>query len=294
MSKVEVDPVTGEETTGHEWNGIKELDTPVPRGILWFIVVTHLFALVWWVLMPAFPLGWTYTKGILGIDQREVVEQAILDGQAAREPWEAQIAALPFDDIQSDETLMAHVAESGRQLFGDNCAACHGLNGTGRSNYPDLADGDWLWGDGSPEAIAETMRVGINSRHEETRMSQMPAFGRDAMLGRPEIRQVAQYVYSLSHPETSTAENVDTMAAGQQLFIDNCSGCHGEGALGNAEVGAPNLTDQAWIYGGSLEQIIESLHGGRTGHMPTWDERLTPTEIKTMALYVYALGMASQ
>ena len=293
MSKVEVDPVTGEETTGHEWNGIKELDTPVPRGILWFIFVTHLFAVIWWVLMPAFPLGWSYTRGILGINQRDTVEQAIIAGQAAREPWTSQIAALSYDEIQADETLMTHIALSGRQLFGDNCAACHGLDGTGRSNYPDLSDGDWLWGDGSPETIAETLRVGINARHEETRMSMMPAFGRDAMLGRAEVRQVAQYVYSLSHPETSTAENVDTIAAGQQLFIDNCSGCHGESGLGSSDIGAPNLTDAAWIYGGTLEDIIESVHGGRTGHMPTWDERLTATQVKTLALYVYALGMAS-
>lgn len=293
MSKVEIDPVSGEQTTGHEWNGIKELDTPVPRGILWFIVVTHLFALVWWVLMPAFPLGWTYTKGILGIDQRDTVEQIIVGNQTAREPWTSQIAALPFDQIQADEALMTHVAQSGRQLFGDNCAACHGLNGTGRSSYPDLTDGDWLWGDGSPETIAETMRVGINARHDETRMSQMPAFGRDAMLGRSEVRQVAQYVYSLSHPEYSTAENVDTIAAGQQLFIDNCSGCHEESGTGMADIGAPNLTDTAWLYGGTIEDIIESVHGGRTGHMPTWDERLTATEIKSLALYVYALGMAS-
>lgn len=293
MSKVEIDPVSGEQTTGHEWNGIKELDTPVPRGILWFIVVTHLFALVWWVLMPAFPLGWTYTKGILGIDQRDTVEQVIVGNQTARQPWTSQIAALPFDQIQADEALMTHVAQSGRQLFGDNCAACHGLNGTGRSSYPDLTDGDWLWGDGSPEAIAETLRVGINARHDETRMSQMPAFGRDAMLGRPEVRQVAQYVYSLSHPEFTTADNVDTIAAGQQLFIDNCSGCHGESGTGMADIGAPNLTDAAWLYGGTIENIIESVHGGRTGHMPTWDERLTATEIKTLALYVYALGMAS-
>ncbi len=291
MSKGEGDPVTGEETTGHEWNGIKELDTPVPRGILWFIFVTHLFAVIWWVLMPAFPLGWSYTKGILGIDQRDTVEQAILSNQAAREPWTSQIAALSYDEIQADEALMTNVELSGRQLFGDNCAACHGMNGTGRSNYPDLTDGDWLWGDGSPEAIAETLRVGINARHDETRISQMPAFGRDAMLGRPEVRQVAQYVYSLSHPEYSTAENVDMIAAGQQLFIDNCSGCHGEDGLGSRDIGAPNLTDSAWIYGGTLDNIIASVHGGRVGHMPTWDERLTTTEIKTLALYVYDLGM---
>jgi cytochrome c oxidase cbb3-type subunit 3 len=290
---IEVDPISGEKTTGHEWNGIKELDTAVPRGILWFIVVTHLFALVWWVLMPAFPIGWTYTRGILGIDQKDSVEQAIASNQAARAPWTSQIDALAFDEIRADETLMAHIAQSGRQLFGDNCAACHGVDGAGRSNYPNLTDEDWLWGDGSPEAIAETMRVGINARHEETRFAQMPAFGRDAMLTRPEVREIAQYVYSLSHPDYSTPDNIDTIAAGENMFIENCSGCHGETGLGSTDMGAPNLTDTAWIYGGTLEDIIESVHGGRAGHMPTWEERLSPTEIKTLALYVYELEMAT-
>jgi len=290
MSKTEVDPATGEQTTGHEWNGIKELDNPVPRGVLIFVVVTHVFAILWWFLMPAFPLGWTYTRGLLGIDQRATVEQAISANQAERASWTSAIETSSFDQIQADESLMAVVKDTGPQLFGDNCGACHGFDASGRSNYPDLTDGDWLWGDGSAEAIAETMRVGINTSHPESRFAQMPAFGRDGMLASADVRTVARYVYSLSHPEFSTEENLESIAQGESLFAENCSGCHGAAALGDAETGTPNLTDAYWLYGGELDQIIESVHGGRAGHMPTWDERLTPVERKVLALYVHSLG----
>jgi cytochrome c oxidase cbb3-type subunit 3 len=293
MSTVENDPVTGQATTGHEWNGIKELDTPVPRGILLFIIVTHLFALIWWILMPAWPLGWTYTKGILGIDQHRSAEQAILENEAQRATWTQQINGLSFEQIEADEGLMTVVKQTGHRLFGDNCAACHGRDAKGNSNYPDLTDDDWLWGDGRPETIAETLRVGINSPHEESRFSQMPAFGRDQLLTSAEVRTVAQYVYSLSHPEFSTANNIDQINAGHDLFADNCAPCHGENATGDREAGVPNLADQHWLYGGDLETIITTIHGGRQGHMPTWDERLSATDIKMLALYVHSLSVGT-
>ena len=137
------------------------------------------------------------------------------------------------------------------------------------------------------------MRGGINSPHPESRISQMPAFGRDQMLTSAEVRNVANYVYSLSHPEASTPENIEQINAGQELFLTNCAGCHGEDAKGNADGGIPNLSDDAWIYGGDLQTIITTIHGGRAGHMPTWDERLSPTDIKTLALYVHSLSVAS-
>lgn len=291
MSKAERDPVTGQPTTGHEWNGIKELDTPVPRGILMFLVVTHVFAIVWWVLMPTWPLGWTYTKGILDFDLRQVAEQDVLETQAQRAIWTTQIDTLSYEEIQANPGLMSVVAESGRRLFGDNCAACHGQDAKGRANYPDLTDNDWLWGRGEPETIAETLRVGINSPHAETRFAQMPAFGRDQLLTSQEVRQVAAYVYSLSQP--NTAGNADEIQAGQELFMTNCSGCHGETGTGNPDAGVPNLTDQFWLYGGNLATIVTSIHGGRQGHMPTWDERLTSTDLKVLAVYVHSLGTAA-
>lgn len=293
MSENDTDPVTGQPTTGHIWNGIKELDTPVPKGVLMFLVFTHVFALIWWVLMPAWPLGWTYTKGILGASQHGSVEQAILDNQTQRASWTTQIDALSYDEIQANEALMRIVGETGHRLFGDNCAACHGQNAKGGVNFPDLTDNDWLWASGEPETIAETMRVGINSQHSESRFSQMPAFGRDQLLTSAEVRTVAAYVYSLSHPESSKPENSEQIDAGYELYLTNCSSCHGETGVGDREIGAPNLTDAKWLYGGDLATIVATIHGGRQGHMPTWDERLSGTDIKMLALYVRSLGDAT-
>lgn len=290
MAEVERDPVSGRETTGHEWNGIKELDTPVPRGVLMFIIVTHLWAIAVWFLLPAWPLGTTYTKGLLGLSQRTAGEQRIVEGQKERAVWKAKLETEPYDTILADEVLMQRVRRTGRQLFGDNCAACHGRDAKGGINYPDLTDEDWLWG-GGPELIEQTMRVGINTAHSESRVAQMPAFGRDAMLDREQVRSVAAYVYSLTNPAYSTPQNIERITAGQKVFAASCAACHGENAQGNRDLGAPNLTDAYWIYGGTMETIIASVHGGRQGHMPTWDERLTTAEIRTLALYVHDLGI---
>lgn len=289
MADVERDPVTGRETTGHEWNGIKELDTPVPRGVLIFLIVTHLWAIAWWFLVPAWPLGTTYTKGLLGIDQRTTVEARVVEGQQQQASWKSRLETDHYDTILADEALMQTVRRTGRQLFGDNCAACHGRDGKGGTHFPDLTDDDWIWG-GGPELIEQTLRVGINTAHPETRVGQMPAFGRDQMLDREQVRNVAAYVYSLSNPAYSTAQNLDRIDAGREVFVTTCAACHGENAQGNSEVGAPNLTDSYWIYGGSMDTIIASVHGGRQGHMPTWDERLTTAEIRTLALFVHDLG----
>ncbi|RWB06246.1 cytochrome-c oxidase, cbb3-type subunit III [Mesorhizobium sp.] len=289
MEVNERDPVTGRETTGHEWNGIKELDTPVPRGVLMFLMVTHVWAIAWWFLVPSWPLGTTYTRGLLAIDQRQTVEARLVEARRDRVNWMNRIETEGYDVILADEALMQTVRSTGRQLFGDNCAACHGRDGKGGANYPDLTDDDWLWG-GGPELIEQTMRVGINTRHPESRIGQMPAFGRDEMLDREQVRTVAAYVYSLTHPDYSTHENIKQIEAGREVFVTTCATCHEENAKGKRDVGAPNLTDSYWIYGEDLDTIIASVHGGRQGHMPTWDERLTMAEIKTLALYVHDLG----
>ncbi|RYG42363.1 cytochrome-c oxidase, cbb3-type subunit III [bacterium] len=289
MEVNEVDPVTGRKTTGHVWNGIKELDTPIPRGVLLFLIATHVFAVIWWFLLPTWPLGSTYTKGLLGEDQRTTVDQVLKDASAARLPWITKIEKRSYDEIRADEGLMATVQAYGHQLFGDNCAACHGRDGKGGSNYPDLTDDDWIWG-GGPEKIQQTMTVGVNSRHPDTQVGQMPAFGRDEMLDRQQVLDVALYVRSLSDPSASTAQNIGNVDKGREVFQTTCVACHGENAKGNPDVGAPNLTDDRWVYGGNLQTIIDTIHGGRQGHMPTWDERLSPAEIKVLALYVNALG----
>jgi len=279
------DPHTGHLTTGHEWNGIIELNTPVPRVIYFFLIVTALFSVVYWVLMPAWPLGTTYTKGLLGIDQRNTVNEALKQAVADRATWSARIESESFEQVRKDPTLMRVVRDTGRALFGDNCAACHGRNATGGKGYPNLTANSWLWG-GAPETIAETIRVGINSAHPETRTSQMMAFGRDGVLQRDEIENVVAFVRSLSNPAAAPA---DKAAAGKEVFAANCASCHGENGKGNVDLGAPDLTDALWIYGGDPETLYTTVWGGRQGHMPTWEARLSALDRKILALYLVDL-----
>jgi len=286
MGVIERDPHTGQITTGHEWNGIKELNSPVPKVIYLFLTVTVLFAVTWWVLMPTWPLGTTYTRGLLGVDQREIVTEKVKAAAAGRDPWTTQIAAKDFKDILADASLMRTVRATGHTLFGDNCAACHGLNARGGKGFPNLTSDSWLWG-GSPEAIYETIRVGINSAHPETRTAQMPAFGRDQMLPRADIDKVITYVQSLSDSAAQLAAAPDTLAAGKELFAANCASCHGEDGKGNQELGAPDLTDRLWIYGGDRQTLLDTLWAGRQGHMPTWEARLSEVDRKILALYLF-------
>lgn len=283
--ELERDPVTGRLTTGHEWNGIKELDTPVPRVVLFFLTVTALFSLVYWVFMPAFPLWSTYTKGLLGIDQRDVVTRQVQEAAAGR-AWADRIASMSFADIQKDEELMRIVRASGRTLFGDNCAVCHGVNGTGSNGYPNLTARAWLWG-GTPEQIAETLRVGINSGHGKTQVSEMLGFGRNGVLNWEQVNDVAAFVLSLSGQDAGRAGNAE---AGRKIYADNCASCHGASGKGDPKVGAPDLTDRNWIYGGDLQSVVTSISGGRQGHMPHWEQRLSAVERKILALYVLSLG----
>jgi cytochrome c oxidase cbb3-type subunit 3 len=291
MAKEERDPHTGYLTTGHEWNGIIELNTPVPRIIYFFLGAAFLFALVYWVLMPTWPLGTTYTKGLLGSDQRAYVNHAIQQAALQRADWTARIEKQSYADIQKDPNLMEVVRETGRTLFGDNCAACHGRNAQGGKGFPNLTTQSWLWG-GTPEAIAETIRVGINSAHPETRTSQMPAFGHDGVLKPDEVDNVVAFVRSLSDPP---AKNLSAakVAAGKTLFAANCAACHGADAKGNSEIGVPNLTDRYWIYGGDVQTIETTVWGGRQGHMPTWESRLSALDRKILALYLVDLRKPS-
>jgi cytochrome c oxidase cbb3-type subunit III len=285
------DDVSGYLTTGHEWNGITELNTPVPRAVYFFLAAAFLFSLGYWVLMPAWPLGVTYTKGLLGIDQRNILAASLKEAAMDRDTWTRKIATEDYAAIQADPALMAIVRENGHTLFGDNCAACHGVKATGGPGFPNLTTSSWLWG-GKPEDFFTTIRVGINSANKDSRSSQMPAFGRDQMLPRGDVLKVASYVYSLSNPGSKEVDpkNVE---AGQKLFAANCVSCHGPDAKGNPELGAPNLTDKFWIYGGSLEAIDTTIWGGRQGHMPTWEGRLSELDRKILTLYLLDKRMAN-
>jgi len=280
----ERDSYTGYLTTGHEWNGIKELNTPVPRAVYFFLSLAFLFSVGYWVLMPAWPLGVTYTKGLLGIDQREVVAASLQEAAVDRSVWAKKITDMDYPAIQSDSSLMNVVRETGHALFGNNCAACHGQDAKGGPGFPNLTTSSWLWG-GKPQQIFDTIRVGINSAHPDTHVSQMPAFGHDQMLPRPDVSKVVAFVYSLSNPG---AKNVDPkdVEGGKAIFAANCVSCHGNDAKGNSELGAPDLTDRFWIYGGDRETIDTTVWGGRQGHMPTWERRLSDLDRKILTLYL--------
>jgi cytochrome c oxidase cbb3-type subunit 3 len=288
---LERDPKSGYLTTGHEWNGLTELNTPVPRLVFFFLIAAFLFSIGYWVLMPAWPVGTTYTKGLLGIDQREIVSEAVKQAAVDRAAWTDQIANKSFAEIQADPRLMASVRQTGRTLFGDNCAACHGRDAKGGNGFPNLVSGSWLWG-GSPEAIAETIRVGINSAHAESRNSQMPAFGRDQVLQRGDIENVVAYVLSLAEPSVKpTAGNAQ---AGKAVFEANCAVCHGPDAKGKNDVGAPDLTDKFWLHGSDQDTLYMDVWGGLQGHMPTWEDRLSPVQRKILALYLVGLRTPRQ
>lgn len=288
MAVTERDPHTGYLTTGHEWNGIKELNTPVPRPVYFFLITTALFALGYWILFPAWPLGASYTRGLLGIDQRTSVNEALQHAAQDRATWTKRIEAESYQAIQADPALMTVVRQTGHTLFGDNCAVCHGTNARGRKGFPDLTTESWLWG-GDPESIAETIRVGINSTHPDTRVAQMLAFGRDKILSRTDVENVVGYVQSLSHAAAARQIPADRLAAGQKAFADNCASCHGDDGKGKTDVGAPDLTDRNWIYGGDAQSLFTTVWHGRQGHMPTWENRLSALDRKILALYLVDL-----
>tara|TARA_R110000796_G_scaffold85127_1_gene184940 strand:- start:1525 stop:2397 length:873 start_codon:yes stop_codon:yes gene_type:complete len=281
MSVKDRDPLTGHQTTGHEWNGITELNTRVPRVVWFFIIVTHLWAVVVWILLPSWPLVTTYTKGILGLDQREEVAKKVVAANTDRAAWGDRIKSMSADKIFENPELMARVNDTGHQLFGDNCAGCHGVSATGGQGFPNLIDGSWLWG-GDTETVMETLRVGINSPHPDTRWAQMPAFGRDGLLPRGDVRMVVDYVQSLSGTEAPA----DRIAAGAEIFSNNCTSCHSNDGTGNVDAGAPNLRDDFWIYGGDDEAMFRTIWAGRQGWMPAWEDRLTETERKIIAVYL--------
>lgn len=289
MAVGERDPISGHMTTGHEWNGIKELNTPVPRTIWIFLIVTVIFSIGYWVFMPAWPVGKSYTRGLLDNDQKEIVASRVSAAADARSRWTGQITAMNYDQIRADPALMTYVREDGHRLFGDNCAACHGMDATGNPGYPSLVDSEWLWG-GSPDAIAHTIAVGINSpASPDTRIGQMMAFGKDGILDNDAILAVTDYVKTLSEPTWATGKAA-SVAKGRAVFAENCVVCHGEQGRGNQAVGAPNLTDQSWVYGGDINAIYTTIDGGRQGEMPAWEHRLNPVDRKILTTFLLDKG----
>jgi len=279
---VERDSVTGTETTGHEWDGIKELNTPLPRWWLIVFWVTIIWSALYFVLYPAFP-GWT---GIWDYSARKDVAQRLQAVEAGRAEWVDKLAAASLEQIEQDRDLLAFAVAGGRAAFADRCAPCHGAGGAGGPGFPNLLDDDWLWG-GTIEAISTTITHGVRwERDEDTRQSAMPRFGVDEILTADQINDVAEYVLSLS----GTATDQAAATRGKDIFAENCVACHGENGAGNPELGAPRLNDAIWLYGGDKQTVVQTITRSRGGVMPAWGDRLSPVAIKQLAVYVHSLG----
>jgi cytochrome c oxidase cbb3-type subunit 3 len=282
----DVDKVSGTATTGHEWDGIKELNTPLPRWWVITFYATILWAVGYWIVYPAWPMLWSYSTGILHYSSRADVAVELANLEKIRGDKMVVLGAAPLADIEKDPALLALARARGKTVFGDNCAPCHGSGGAGAKGYPNLNDDDWLWG-GSLEQIKRTIEFGARSGHAKAHESAMLAFGKTGILKNAEIVTVANYVRSLSGLPTGAGYDA---LAGRKIFTENCVSCHGDAGKGNQELGAPDLTDKIWLYGSDEATIIETIINGRSGMMPAWVDRLDPSTIKALAVYVHSLG----
>jgi cytochrome c oxidase cbb3-type subunit III len=283
--KRDIDAVTGVETTGHEWDGIKELNKPLPRWWVWTFYATILWAIGYWIAYPAWPTLTGYTRGMLGYSQRATVADEVKSALVQQAQYRDKLAAASLDQIKGDADLLRFAMAGGAAAFQTNCAPCHGRGAQGFAGYPNLNDDEWLWG-GKLEDIHKTISVGIRSDQKDTRTSQMPRYGLDKLLDDAQIDDVAEYVLSLSGKPADRA----AAGRGQKVFVEQCVSCHGPDGKGMREQGAPNLTDDLWLYGGSKAAIIESIRTGRGGVMPAWAGRLDPVTLKALAVYVHSLG----
>ncbi len=281
-TNVEKDSVTGTETTGHEWDGIKELNTPLPRWWLIVFWVTIIWSGIYFILYPTLP-GW---DGIWDYTARKEVAERLEAVQAGRAEWRDKLAAASLDEIEADADLLAFAIAGGRAAFADNCAPCHGTGGAGGPGYPNLLDDAWLWG-GTLDSIQTTIVHGVRwAQDDDTRFSAMPRFGADELLTPAQIDDVAEYVLSLSGGEGDAA----AAARGRDIYAENCAACHGETGEGNPEFGAPRLDDAIWLYGGDKDTVVQTINRSRSGVMPAWGGRLDPVAIKQLAVYVHSLG----
>lgn len=282
----EIDHATGVETTGHVWDGdLKELNKPLPRWWLLTFYACIAWAVAYWVAYPAWPVFNDYTKGMLGYSQRAAVTDEVNAAKAAQGEFRAAVEKTALADIPKNAEIQRFATASGAAAFAANCAPCHGRGAQGAKGYPNLNDDDWIWG-GSIDAIHQTIVGGIRSDHKETRSSAMPRFGADKLLEAAQISDVAEHVLSLS------GKSADKEAAGRgaAIFAEQCAACHGETGTGNQELGAPNLSDAIWLYGGDKADVMQSISTGRGGMMPQWANRLDPVTIKSLAVYVHGLG----
>jgi cytochrome c oxidase cbb3-type subunit 3 len=285
MAHHDIDEHSGVSTTGHDWDGLKELNNPLPKWWLYIFYACIVWAVGYWVLYPAWPGLTGYSHGILGQSNRDDALADVAAANAARDAQAKDIATLPFDKIRANPALLQYALADGKAAFAINCAPCHGAGATGAYGYPNLQADRWIWG-GKIDDIYTTIRYGIRSTSPNTRMNMMPAFGHDGILKKDEINDVADFVMSLSDPSYKAAG----LDHGKQIFADNCVPCHGEAGKGVLEMGGPNLTTKIWLYSGTKEGIVAQINNPKAGVMPTWEGKLDLITIKSLAIYVHDLG----
>ncbi len=285
-TKSKIDQPTGTPTMGHEWDGIEELDTPLPRWWLWTFYACILFAIGYVVAYPAWPLIDSYTTGVLGWSSRGDLARDTAAQDVKVAPIRQAIATTTIEKLAGQPKLMQAAVEGGRAAFKVHCVQCHGSGAAGSKGYPNLNDDDWLWG-GDLAAIEKTIVDGArNPDHGATRLSIMPAFGRDQLLTAVQVDDTVAYVRTLSRQQKGDAAS----QRGAQLFADNCAVCHGPAGKGNRQLGTPNLTDGIWLYGGDAETIHQTVWNSRQGVMPRWGDKLDVATVRMLAAYVHSLG----
>lgn len=284
MTEKQIDDVSGTETTGHEWDGVRELNTPMPRWWLFTFYITIIWAIGYCILYPSIPLLTTNTQGMLGYSSRGELDKSLAKAKEAQTELREKIKTSSLAAIIADPQLYSFAKAGGKAAFKVNCVQCHGSGAEGSKGNPNLNDDDWLWG-GKLEEIHETIKHGARfEQDDDTRTSEMPAFGKDELLDNVKIEQVTDFVLSLSKGA------VDTASAGAAIFAENCASCHGDKGQGDRSLGAPALNDQIWLYGGDRKTVMESIHNSRKAVMPAWVHRLEPETIKQLAIYVHSLG----
>lgn len=286
LPKNQIDELSGVETTGHEWDGIQELNNPLPRWWLWTFYASIVFSIGYVIAYPALPGLTGATKGFLGWSSRADIRQELSQAEQANAATVAQIKSTDIKNILADEKLRTFAVAAGASTFKVRCATCHGSGAQGSSGFPNLNDNSWLWG-GKPDEILQTITHGVrDTTDKDTRTSQMPAFGHDNLLKAEEIKAVANYVRQISKQDADKS----LAATGAKIFADNCAACHGEKGEGKRDFGAPQLNDAIWFYKGDLDAIIAQIDNPRHGMMPAWGSRLGEVSVKELASYINSLG----
>lgn len=254
-------------TTGHTYDGIDEYDNPLPAWWFYMFVISIVFAIGYVIAYP----GLGAFQGVMNWSSAGQLKQDVAKADAQYGPLFTKFANMPITEVANDPQAL----KMGQRLFASNCAQCHGADARGSFGFPNLADTDWLYG-GAPEQIEQTIAHGRNGV--------MPAW--ESALGNQGVLDVASYVVTLS----GRSADAKLAEAGKAKFAIYCVGCHGADGKGNQQLGAPNLTDNVWLYGGSPLMIQQTVRGGRSNTMPTWNERLGAERVHLLAAYVYSLS----